>query len=148
MGQKGWWQVNQPAPVRKYQPDATDHLDIAVADGKYRVVLTKDFRLHTYRHGEFWFDETGSNFILALAQEIETRRSGDSPLVKAAKEQIRLCDLVTMQAHLAIARAEVKRLLSPEAQVRICIPCRMDDTDVVLAEAFDDLEKLIKKFLP
>lgn len=45
-------------------------INVAVADGKYRVTFVRG-KLTAYRYDEIWRDLTGDNLVLALAQRIE-----------------------------------------------------------------------------
>ena len=49
-------------------------LDIALADGKYRVLLTRNDGLRALRYGEEWRDLAGDKLVLALAIEVERLR--------------------------------------------------------------------------
>lgn len=48
-------------------------LDVAVEDGKYRYVQTRNGS-HVYRHGEPWQDVTGNKMIYCFAAEVAELR--------------------------------------------------------------------------
>ena len=55
--------------------------DIAIDDGKYRIIFTQDIENNSceffaLRHGEKWRDLTGDGMVLALVQEIDRLRCG------------------------------------------------------------------------
>lgn len=65
---------------------STELLRVDVADGKYTVIQESDGSLYALRNGERWSAFVGNNFVLAMAQEIQSLREKLS--LASAKEEI------------------------------------------------------------